>query len=304
MTSMIKKIKQLSLDLNTSCTQLLNTTYYFAKKIENVELCQLCKQEIYGYADVSNIPEYRFIPVEYRMQSLNGRMIPLQIPFSDKRFSFMEKLPIKESIGELYNMYNQCKENYLFLSIPTELQTALNQLSDYPFKNFMELRVFAIFPKEQITKIANTIKMEIFNKIMEIEKTGNDFVDDLFEENTKNNENIYFTVNGNISDSILGNITKNGNLSKSNNHSVITYNYAEAERILKEINKQYKKSKIDRERQKQIARDIKIIKKAIKEKNDSLIRNGFEDIKNLLIGISGSVIASGIVDVIKVFLGA
>lgn len=58
MTSMIKKIKQLSLDLNTSCTQLLNTTYYFAKKIENVELCQLCKQEIYGYADVSNVPEY------------------------------------------------------------------------------------------------------------------------------------------------------------------------------------------------------------------------------------------------------
>ncbi|MGN1186217.1 MAG: hypothetical protein ACI4RQ_04370 [Methanobrevibacter wolinii] len=49
--------------------------------------------------------------------------------------------------------------------------------------------------------------------------------------------------------------------------------------------------------------DFTIIK-AIKEKNDSLIRNGFEDIKNLLIGISGSVIASGIVDVIKVFLGA
>ena len=45
---MIKKIKQLSLDLNTSCTQILNTTYYFAKKIENEKLYQLCKQQTYG----------------------------------------------------------------------------------------------------------------------------------------------------------------------------------------------------------------------------------------------------------------
>lgn len=303
MSSLVKKIQQLALDSTISCTQLLNTTYYFSKKIQDSELLNLCKQEIFGYSNVSNVPQYRFIPVKYRIQNINGKIIPLNIPFTDECFAFLEKLPIKESIGELCNKYDQCKEDYLFLAIPQELQTALNQLSDYPYKDFIELRVFAIFSKEQIIRITNTLKMEILNKIIEIGNRGIDIMDDLFDEDNIN-ENISISIMGDVNNSFLGNIKKNEIKNIPSNNLINTYDYAEAAKILKDIQKQYKKVKINRTQQKKVSNDIKQIKKAIREKNDTSIKNGFEDIKNLFIGITENIIAAGIVAVIKGILGA
>lgn len=305
MSSLIKKIQQIALDPTISCFQVINTTYYFAKKINDVDLINFCKSEIYGYPDVRVVPIYRFISVEYRMKDLYGRMIPLQIPFSDKQFSFLEKLPIKESIGELENLFEQSKDNYLYLSIPSELQSALNQLSDNPLKKIMEFNIYAIFPKSQITKIFNTIKMEVLNKIMEFENKGID-VDDttLQKEESKTSETVNIVIEGSADGAVLGNIMSNSNIYNNKNNSTKIYNYSEVEKILKEIKKQYKKVRIEKEKQKQIANDIKEIKKAIKDKNDSIITNKFQDIKSLLIGIKGSLIASGIIEVIKTLLGA
>ena len=115
MAKLVEKLQNDCLNNSIPCSQLLLKAYATARKLNNVEMAEFCKNEIDGYPDNSeHIPSFRTIEISlwaYNGVNWNSVVVPCN--------SYLTKHNVTQSVKELEALCFQGK-NYFSVKLSTE----------------------------------------------------------------------------------------------------------------------------------------------------------------------------------------
>lgn len=234
MSKLVEELQYECLNNSIPCSQLLLKAYATARKLNNVEMAEFCKNEIDGYPDNSeHIPSFRTIEISlwaYNGVNWNSVVVPCN--------SYLTKHNVTQSVKELEALCFQGK-NYFSVKLSTEQVDFLRKACRNLRISDGQKRIAAYKFEGIISKVRKIILDWVLklNKDDILEEKGN-----LADENNKTPITTVININAPINGAnIAGNMV--------NSHAIINNN-----------------GKIDFESLKQLVEQIK--NELAKEQND------------------------------------
>lgn len=234
MAKLVEELQYECLNNSIPCSQLLLKAYASARRLNNVEMAEFCKNEIDGYLDNSeHIPSFRTIEISlwaYNGVNWNSVVVPCN--------SYLTKHNVTQSVKELEALCFQGK-NYFSVKLSTEQVDFLRKACRNLRISDGQKRIAAYKFEGIISKVRKIILDWVLklNKDDILEEKG-----DLADENNKTPITTVININAPINGAnIAGNMV--------NSHAIINNN-----------------GKIDFESLKQLVEQIK--NELAKEQND------------------------------------
>lgn len=273
MGSFVLDLQKDMLDSNKKVSDLLRKSYIIAKKLKIKDFETWIHNELNGYKHGSKLPPYRKLTCE---------IISLD-PFNVVLQRELTRQPTNQSIPVLESMLG-IKES------KQDIRVSLNDF-DESFGRIIKYELVINFV--QISNIFETVKNTILEWSLKLEEDGivgedMGFSEDEKEKTEKNNytvNNFYGEISGQIQQN-TANSTQNQTIERMNSDKI-----NEIIDILRE--NRLETNEIDKKR---LDEAIKIVSNEIKQVNPrvNVVKETFNTIKNVLEGIAGSLIASGI----------
>ena len=122
---------------NADLEKLLTEAYAISIKIHDLKMEEWCHNELKGYTNGSDAPEYRKISVELVADGLFVKNKPTVVP---KEMEYLNKRNVTNSIPSLYKLSNKNEGKYIVFPISSEVNADLGHLlfrtgDDYTFKH-------------------------------------------------------------------------------------------------------------------------------------------------------------------------
>lgn len=164
MDGIVLKLQQEALNKDADVESLLRKAYVIARKLRLKDFGEWIKLEQDGYLDKAKVPAYRKMGgTLHAYNPANGKWIPVAIAGRGRDKFF--KLPIREAISSLSDLYMTAKDNVSF-SVNGTMTDMLNKTS--PFET---IYVF-IVPKSQLYQILSTVQNKILDRALLLEENG------------------------------------------------------------------------------------------------------------------------------------
>ena len=212
MAKLVIELQKECLNTNCSFSDLCQKAYFIARKLNQDEMIEFLKKEIYGYKNLKDLPDYRYVDLIYKAFIPYHGWIPFQIP-SQGVFSRLLKGPIFLSVGEMQDFLN-ADDSILNSAVPLELQQELIKRSNMPF--ITEIK--GVFSKTQLVRILDVIKNRILDWAIKLEKEGICGNDYEFTEHEKEiAKNMMVIINGNVNGSNIIDSMTNSSVTVNNN---------------------------------------------------------------------------------------
>ena len=100
MAKLVIELQKDCLNPTLSYANLFQKAYFIAQKIEQKEMVEFLKNEINGYKNIDNLPDFRYVDLTYKAFNPMRGWIPFKIP-STGIYSKLLKGPIFLSVGEM-----------------------------------------------------------------------------------------------------------------------------------------------------------------------------------------------------------
>lgn len=287
MESLVLELQREAYKQDSSIVDLVRKTYVLARKLNVLELIEWTNAELKGYKDEEAVPEYRtvyghlkafnpyrgYISAYFpQLKDINHRVIPTPI-------SEIEQLSIKESGG---------KNSVIYTFIP-EYQVKLMEWSNTKFEFTIHV------PKSEYGKIIDNVRNIILEWTLKLEEEG------VIGENMTFNDKEKEVANQIPTITIIGTMVKS-QLQQQSNNSTQSLSVGEFKvEGLKEIVEQGNlllKEITDTEVKAELQADLTVLETQFtspKPKN-VIIKESLASIRNIAEGITGSLLATGIVE--------
>ena len=128
MNSLVLELQSEALDPSSSVLNLLRKASLIAYKLDVQELHEWVQLELNGYSEFSQLPDYRFVTGELKAKNPYHGLIPVMLD-SAEISDLISKRPVCESISELEYLVNKNESNFLYLSLPKELEIEIQSWS-------------------------------------------------------------------------------------------------------------------------------------------------------------------------------
>lgn len=297
MAKLVEELQKECLNTNCSFSDLCQKAYFIARKLNQDEMIEFLKKEIYGYKNLKDLPDYRYVDLIYKAFNPYHGWIPFQIP-SQGVFSRLLKGPIFLSVGEMQDFLN-ADDSILNSAVPLELQQELIKRSNMPF--ITEIK--GVFSKTQLVRILDVIKNRILDWAIKLEKEGICGNDYEFTEHEKEIAKNMTIINnyGNINGS---NVVGSAINSTLNANGVKEFDYEGAKKLLESIKELIKAPSVDENDRNLLNSQIEKIDQKIDQKDSKSIGTLLNSLGVWAQSITCSVIGSDIYNKIDTFLKA
>lgn len=277
MAKLVIELQKECLNTNCSFSDLCQKAYFIARKLNQDEMIVFLKKEIYGYKNLKDLPDYRYVDLIYKAFNPYHGWIPFQIP-SQGIFSRLLKGPIFLSVGEMQDFLN-ADDSMLNSAVPLELQQELIKRSNIPF--ITEIK--GVFSKTQLVRILDVIKNRILDWAIKLEKEGVCGNDYEFTEHEKEiAKNMTVIINGNVNGSnIIDSITNSS--ATVNNKG---FDFEALKQLVTKIEADLENAKnIEVDKSRFLKEQTTLLKKSIEEKNET---SAIDLLKNIATGAISS----------------
>lgn len=277
MAKLVIELQKECLNTNCSFSDLCQKAYFIARKLNQDEMIEFLKKEIYGYKNLKDLPDYRYVDLIYKAFNPYHGWIPFQIP-SQGVFSRLLKGPIFLSVGEMQDFLN-ADDSILNSAVPLELQQELIKRSNMPF--ITEIK--GVFSKTQLVRILDVIKNRILDWAIKLEKEGICGNDYEFTEHEKEiAKNMTVIINGNVNGSNIIDSMTNSSVTVNNNG----FDFEALKQLVTKIEADLENAKnIEVDKSRFLKEQTTLLKKSIEEKNET---SAIDLLKNIATGAISS----------------
>lgn len=295
MSSLVEELQRDAYNQTSDVSNLLRKAYVVARKLKVKELEKWINLELNGYtAGDTEIPEYRKLSGVIKAWNPYHGWIPVLMD-NDSMDELLTNRKTNQPITELEDMLQ--KDGLIAMKFPSSLESQLSKFAGFQ----TEFRLF--ISKSQLKKIIETVVNIILNWSLQLEEDGIMGEGMSFskqEKDTASDKGYTLNfINGSISNS---QIQQNSNDSVQNMQSE-TLDMDKVVELLDLIKKNINQIELKDGEKDNINKSVACVESEIKKKNPkaSIIKESFSSIRNILEGVTGSIIASGILYNLNLF---
>lgn len=298
MNSLVLELQKEASRGEAKISELLRQAYIVARKLNMKEFEEWISSELNGYTgDYEDIPAYRIVYGDTRgMNPYTGAWIPIQMEH-DEIDEMLHSRKLNDSAPGLEALLKADSKEFT-LGFNNYVRRKLSVWSGYN-TNFS-----FFFNRTQVETILEKVRTIVLEWSLKLEEEGILGKEMIFDESEKakadsiSNTNNYFFGNINGSQLQLNSINSTQSIDSN-----IT-DFKELKGILKLIKENLNEVKVDSENQKEVENNIETLEKAMSsgKVKESVIIECLSSIRNVMEGITGSLIASGIIHQISQFL--
>lgn len=187
LTRSIYELQQMALDNGVDIEKLLRKAYLLSIEIMHKDMEEWIDNELNGYKDVDNLPDYRYLRGELKAYN-HGRWIPTQFGKKEQA-EFFSEAPFKESVSGIVEAYKSSSNGVASYSITDEWTQILNKSGSFS-------TIYNFFVSTgQLKQIVSSIQNKILHWTIELEKgkytmkeNNIDLCGAIFIENQDDNE--------------------------------------------------------------------------------------------------------------------
>lgn len=295
MSSLVEELQRDAYNQTSDVSNLLRKAYVVARKLKVKELEKWINLELNGYtAGDTEIPEYRKLSGVIKAWNPYHGWIPVLMD-NDSMDELLTNRKTNQPITELEDMLQ--KDELISMKFPSSLEARLSRFAGFE----TEFRLF--IPKSQLKKIIETVVNIILNWSLQLEEDGimgEGLSFSRQEKDTASDKGYTINfVNGSINNS---QIQQNSNDSVQNMQSE-TLDTDKVVELIDLIKKNINQIELKDEEKENIKKSVACVESEIDKKNPkaSIIKESFSSIRNILEGVTGSIIASGILYNLNLF---
>ena len=160
--TLVQDLLKKALDTNISTSDLLRNAYTVAFKLNIPDLKQWINNELNGYKDANDLPDYRF--VKGFMRSYNPYHGWQDVTIKDTRLvRALEHLPIVDKISEIEKLIESKEE--IYRPLPLEMDSFFSR------KNY-GMKALIFLGKQQLHGIVDSVCTKILNWSLILEQKG------------------------------------------------------------------------------------------------------------------------------------
>lgn len=278
--------------LSKSTTDVLRQAYIIARKLKIKDFEIWINNELNGYKEDASIPEYRNIFGDIKGWNPYHGWVSVIIE-NIEMYNKLTMSKIGQGIPELENIINR-SENKSIISI--NLPDSFNQL----ISDGVSTKYRKELSPTSIIGIIETVKNIIMEWILKLEEDGIIGVDMKFtDEEKKIASEKNYTVNN-----FYGNVS-NSQIQQNSNYSSQTINNSldidKIVKVLELINTHKKDILVSLDNPKDFEKELDVVNGEVKKANPSnvVLSQSLKTLRNILEGITGNVIAAGILYQLK-----
>lgn len=288
MNSIIQELQSEAYDPKISTSNLLRKAYIVAKKLKITEFAEWLHEELNGYESYNTTPNYRDIKGDLRAWNPYQGWVPAIINDTELS-SLASSSKVMQSIPELERLA-QADSNGMVMQFADGLRNQLSEMFG------VETNFQLHFGKSQIEKIIESVRNIVLDWALKLEEDGilGEGLSFTKEEKEKAKKNEYNVNNyyGDIQNSQIQQNTTNSN------QYMNFENIKESEvlRVLKLIKENLDSIEFNETDGAVVGSEIQTIDAQLKspKPNKNIIGQSLKTIRNLMEGMSGSLIASGV----------
>lgn len=184
---------------NVDLEKLLTEAYAISIQVHDLKMKQWCHDELNGYSNIDEVPNYRKLTVELVADGIIRPNIPTRISKEEEKY--LNQHIVMDSIPSIIRVVERNNDGYAVFKFPSKMSAEINELY---FKSAGNDLTF-----KQVTSIGKLIDIESAVKDKIIEWGMNLKAE---EEPKKNNESRSTTIiNNNISGNVENSQFQQGN---------------------------------------------------------------------------------------------
>lgn len=274
MAKLVIELQKDCLNPTLSYANLFQKAYFIAQKIEQKEMVEFLKNEINGYKNIDNLPDFRYVDLTYKAFNPMRGWIPFKIP-STGIYSKLLKGPIFLSVGEMQKFLD-AEDSVLNTVVPFELQQELIKNSNL----FFDTEIRAYFSKTQLIRLLDVVKNQILDWSLDLERKGILGEDYVFSEKEKEiAKTMTIIIHGNVNGAnIVGNMTNSS--ATINNKSKI--DFESLKQIVEQVKKELEKAQaVDSENVIALKEKIELLEQSIENRDEGSV---IDILKNIAMG--------------------
>lgn len=281
MNSLVLELQREIYSSKVSVSDLLRKSYIISRKLNVKDFEHWIKNELNGYEHQKKIPAYRNVVGEATSWNSFRGWVHVLIPNKEMQ-DLVTVRKIGAPIPELEHLLNNSSDGRVYIVMPDQF----SQFLDFPAKVRLEISL------SQIQKIVETTKNVLLEWSLKLEEDGILGDDMSFDDNEKQKAaNKNYTVNN-----FYGSVSKNQFQQSSPNSN---QNFTETEvKQIKELIQLLKNNSRDlnlsKEEKNTLDVNILSLENEIINSKSIIFFESIKSIRNILEGLTGSLVASGI----------
>jgi hypothetical protein len=298
MTGLVLELQRDALNPEIKVSNLLRKAIVISKKLGIVEIEDWINKELNGYLIGDEVPQYRILYGEVKaFNPFNGYWMPVIFPTSELTNIISEKL-IELPIIEIETLaHHNGQEMQCLLPTDTEILLMKNM-------NSQQFKPHLIIGKIKFIGILDAVRNKILDWSLELEQQGILGAGMSFspEEKKLAHQTSYQITNhiGNMHNSQL----QQDSAGATQSLSVTETNTTELKNFIEELKKAMDSLQLAQEQSQELNEAIAMLEIQVNsaKPNNVIIRESGRTVRNVLEGMTGSIIASGLIYQLELFL--
>ncbi|MDA1612201.1 hypothetical protein PDK26_13295 [Bacillus cereus] len=298
MEAIVLDLQKEAYDSKSDVVALLRKAYVVARKLKLKEFGDWINEELNGYQSYEKTPDYRNVSGLLKGRDpYRGVLIPVLI--KDPEFAdIITKRKLVQAISEIESFV--ASEGNILLTFPVGQRELLSKAIGTETEYFLEVT------KNQIGSIVDNVRNIVLEWSLKLEEEGilGEGMSFSKEEKEKaqNSNPITTIVHGNATGLQIQSQTSNSSQTMQQDNLDIQ----KVDELLHSIKEHMPQISLNNEQKETINANLETIEKQkqLKAPNSTIIREGFSTIRNVLEGVTGSIVASGLIHHLGLFLGS
>lgn len=298
MNSIVLDLQSEAYGTQVDISTLLRKAYVVARKLEIKEFEEWANNELNGYENIEDVPEYRTIYGEIKAWNKYHGWMPVDIEDSTN-LDFLNKRQISNSVSSIESILEDATSSSIKFNLPLDIKNILLQGTGY-------VAEFAfVCPKSKMKKVLDSVRNIILKWTLDLEQKGVLGANMSFSEKEKIRANdIKYTTINHFNAEVSNSQIQQHTHSSTQINQINEIDKEKANAVLKDVIENFRTLDINEHQKLEIENNIKVIEEQLESPNlkTTKIQNSFKIIQSVLEGVSGSLIASGLIYQIQTLL--
>ncbi|MCJ8271134.1 MAG: hypothetical protein MJK04_17250 [Psychrosphaera sp.] len=299
MAGLVEELQRDALEQGVAVSELLRKALVISTKLGVSDIADWIKSELNGYTlDVELIPAYR--KVHGKPKYLNPMNGPQPLIFKDEAMgNAYSTRAIMQPIGEIVSLVNEDrtgKSRLLHISYPSNMQNYVIKTLGFPFESFLHV------PATELIGILESVRNRVLDWALELEQQN--ILGEGFSF-TKEEKTVAKQVNNHIN---IQNMT-NSQIQQESSNSQQDYSSVEnsqnLQALLDSLKEELVNLNLKQSAKDEVYADIDTVEAQLSSPSPKpvIVNESLKSIRSVLEGISGSVLATGLLYSVNLLIG-
>ncbi|EJS78024.1 hypothetical protein ICY_00776 [Bacillus cereus BAG2X1-3] len=297
MDAIVLDLQKEAYDSKSDVVALLRKAYVVARKLKLTEFGNWINEELNGYQSYEKTPEYRNVSGLLKARNPYHGLIPVLMDNSELADIFTNR-KLVQPISEIESFANG-KHNIMLTFLP-EQRKLITKATGVETEYFVEVT------RNQVGNIVDSVRNIVLDWSLKLEEEGILGEGMSFskeeQEKAQNSNPITTIIHGNATGLQIQSQTSNSSQTIQQDNLDIQ----KVDELLHNIKEHMSQINLSNEQKETINANVETIErqKQLSSPNSTIIKEGFSTIRNILEGVTGSIVASGLIHHLGLFLGS